>query len=129
MDEESTHPSCSNSDTEELARAYAILYQVIETVDSDSGETVLTGVKTPLYRTYLDNQSAYHDARLAYNKAYQDAQKTDAERGMWPMVASTLQMPVKSAYAKWRAGGADQIEQALSIINNSRIGADASTSR
>lgn len=112
-------PSSDYSDNEDpLARAYETLYQDIDAIDSDTGKACKKRVKTPLYETYLDRQSVYHETCLTYHKAYRKAQNTDSERGMWPMVAPTLQFPVRTAYKRWRTGGADQVEQALSIINN-----------
>lgn len=103
----------------QLADAYAVLYRIVNTTDPDTGVVTPQKVETQLYRDYLDNQAAYHNARLAYNQAYLEAKKTPIRRKTWPLVASTLQLPVKTAYDKWRSGSTDKIEQALAIINSS----------
>jgi hypothetical protein len=103
----------------QLADVYAVLYRIVNTTDPDTGVVTPQQVETQLYRDYLDNQAAYHNARLVYNEAYLEAKKTPIGKNRWLFVASTLQLPVKAAYDKWRSGGADKIEQALAIINNS----------
>lgn len=72
-----------------------------------------------MYRDFIDNQAAYNNARVGYIGAYLEAQKTTTGKNTWPLIASTLQLPVKTAYDKWRSGGADKIEQAQAIINTS----------
>src|SRR5262249_14418274 len=37
----------------------------------------------------------------------------------WPLVAPTLQLPVKAAYDKWRSNFADKVEQMIAIMNTS----------
>jgi hypothetical protein len=102
----------------QLADVYAVLYRIVNTTDPDTGVVTPQKVETQLYRDYLDNQAAYHNARLVYNEAYLEAKKTPIGKSRWLFVASTLQLPVKAAYDKWRSGDADKIEQALAIINN-----------
>lgn len=120
MDEVSIPTQPPNPTSEKpLADAYAVLYRIVNTTAPDTGVVTPQKVETQLYRDYLDNQAAYHNARFAYNEAYLEAKKTRIGRNRWPLVASTLQLPVKTAYDKWRLGGADKIEQALAIINNS----------
>ena len=57
---------------------------------------------------------------MAYSAALQEASKTAAGRNAWPIVAGTLQLPVKQAYDRWRAGGAAKVEEALAIITKGR---------
>jgi hypothetical protein len=101
----------------QVSDAEAVLYRTIQATDPDTGEVYLKKVETPLYRDYLANQTAYHKARAAYTNALQEAEKTEAGRRSWPMIASTLQLPVKQAYDCWRAASADKIEQALAVIS------------
>jgi hypothetical protein len=118
MDEVSIPKQPPHSTNEkQLADAYAVLYQIVNAPDPDTGVVTPQKVETQLYRDYLDNQAAYHNARLVYSEAHLEAMKTPIGRNRWPLVASTLQLPVKAAYDKWRSGGADKIEQALAIIN------------
>ena len=103
----------------QLADADAVLYRVVDTVDPDTGEVTPKRIETQLYRDYIDNQSAYNMARAVYTGAYIEAQKTQSGKSTWPLIASTLQLPVRQAYDKWRAGGADKVEQAMAILNTS----------
>ena len=103
----------------QLTDADAVLYRMVDTVDPDTGEVTAKRVETSLYRDYLDNQAAYNSARIGYIGAYLEAQKTTSGRNTWPLIATTLQLPVRQAYDRWRSGGADKVEQAMAIINTS----------
>jgi hypothetical protein len=76
-------------------------------------------VESQVYRDYLDNQTAYNAARIAYIGAYLEAQKTATGRNTWPLLASTLQIPVKQAFDRWRAGDASKVEQNIAIKTTS----------
>lgn len=101
---------------EQLAEAEAVLYHMVETVDPGTGEVTRRRVETPLYSYYLTHRAAHEAARAAYAGAHQEAQSTPTGKRTWPMLASTLQLPVKQAYDRWRAGGADKVERALAIL-------------
>ena len=103
----------------QLADSDAVLYRMVAITDPDTGEVSTKKMESTLYRDYLDNQTAYNNARIAYIGAYLEAQKTTTGKNTWPLIASTLQMPVKTAYDRWRSAGADQIEQAQAILNTS----------
>lgn len=103
----------------QLSDADAVLYRLVDTTDPDSGVVTPKKVESQLYRDYLENQAAYNNARIAYIGAYLEAQKTTVGINTWPLVASTIQLPVKTAYDKWRSAGADKVEQAFAIINTS----------
>jgi hypothetical protein len=103
----------------QLDDAHAFLYRDVQTPDPDTGQLTTKTIETQVYRDYLDNQTAYTNARQAYIGAYLAAQATPAGKATWPMVAPTMQIPVKSAYDKWRAGFADKVEQNLAIMNTS----------
>lgn len=103
----------------QLANADAVLYRWIDVTDPETGEVSKKHVETVLYSDYQTNQAAYNAARIGYIGAYLEAQKTTTGKNTWPLIASTLQLPVRTAYDKWRAGGADKIEQAQAIISTS----------
>jgi len=101
---------------EQLAEAEAVLYHTVETADPGTGEVTRRPVETPLYRDYLTHRAAHEAARAAYAEAHHAAHSTPSGKRTWPMLASTLQLPVKQAYDRWRAGGADKVERALAIL-------------
>lgn len=103
----------------QIADANAVLWREVAVTDSETGEVSQRTVETQLYRDYLDNQAAYNNASVAYNGAYMAAQATATGRNTWPMIAPALQLPVRQAYDRWRAAGADRVEQALAILNTS----------
>jgi hypothetical protein len=103
----------------QLQDAEDYLYRLVDVVDPDTGDTTKKKLESLVYRDYLDNQTAYNAARMAYIGAYQEAQKTAAGRNTWPLVATTLQIPVKQAFDKWRAGDASKVEQNLAIKTTS----------
>ena len=103
----------------QLTDADAVLYRVVDMIDPDTGASVPKRIETQLYRDYLDNQAAYNAARIGYIGAYLEAQKTTSGKNTWPLIATTLQLPVRQAYDRWRSGGADRVEQAMAIINTS----------
>lgn len=103
----------------QLTDADAVLYRLVNVADPDTGEVSTKKIESVLYRDFLDNQAIYNNARIAYIGAYMEAQKTTTGKNTWPLIASTLQLPVKTAYDKWRSAGADKVEQAQAIINTS----------
>jgi len=103
----------------QLQDAHDVLYRNIDVTDPDTGEHQTKVAETVLYRDYLDNQASYTNARQAYIAAYLVAQDTASGRATWPMVAPSLQIPVKAAYDRWRSESADKVEQAIAIMNTS----------
>ncbi|KYF55944.1 hypothetical protein BE04_06765 [Sorangium cellulosum] len=103
----------------QLSDAEAVLYRTVEVTDPDTGQKTSKRVETQLYRDYLDKLEAYNKARASYTAAFLEAQKTEQGRNTWPLIASTRQLPVRLAYDRWRAAGADKIEQAQAIKNTS----------
>jgi hypothetical protein len=103
----------------QIEAAYAVLYRVIDETDPDTGEVLKKTIETQLYRDYKDNEIGYQNARMAYIQAFQIAQETPQGRNTWPMIAPTLQIPVKQAWDKWRANKADLIEQNVAIMATS----------
>lgn len=103
----------------QLQDAENYLFRLIDVTDSETGEVSKKKVESQVYRAYLDNQDIYNAARVAYMAAYLEAQKTATGRNTWPMLASTLQIPVRQAYDRWRAGDASKVEQNLAIKTTS----------
>jgi hypothetical protein len=103
----------------QLDDASNFLYRTIQVPDPDTGELKPQTVETQVYRDYLDHAAAYQNARQAYLAAYLAAQDTPSGRATWPIVAPTLQLPVKVAYDKWRSNFADKCEQMIAIMNTS----------
>lgn len=103
----------------QIDAAYSFLYRTIDQTDPDTGEVGQVTIETQVYRDYLDNEKNYQNARLAYLAAYNIAQETPQGRNTWPLVAPTLQIPVKQAWDKWRVGKADLVEQHVSIMTTS----------
>ena len=105
----------------QLDDAHAYLYRTVQITDPDTGQLQSKEVESQIYRDYQDNAAAYQNARQAYLAAYLTANAPDNPNGKatWPLVAPTLQLPVKAAYDKWRAGFADKVEQMLAIMNTS----------
>jgi hypothetical protein len=108
-----------SSAAEQILAAEKVLYTFRDKIDPDTDEISSQRVATPSYQNYLDNQTAYHQARSKYSETYQHALKTSSGRDNWPIIASTLQLSVQSAYDKWRSSGATEIENALAILHNS----------
>lgn len=103
----------------QLQDAENYLFRVVSLTDPDTGETTEHKIESQVYRDYLDNQAAYNNARIAYIGAFLEAQKTTTGKNTWPMVASTLQIPVKTSYDRWRAEDAAKVEQNLAIKTTS----------
>jgi len=103
----------------QLQDSHDLLFRTIDVTDPDTGEHQSKIAETVLYRNYLDNQANYTNARQAYIAAYLEAQKTAGGRNTWPLIAPSLQVPVKAAYDRWRAESADKVEQAIAIMNTS----------
>jgi hypothetical protein len=111
------------TDDAQLKTANDVLYRKVNIADPDTGEVTVKVLESQLYRDYQDNQTAYMTARAAYMGAYFEAQKTQTGKSTWPLLAPTLQLPVKSAYDKWRSNFADKVEQAIAIMNTTSANA------
>jgi hypothetical protein len=103
----------------QLQDAEKFLFRLVDMTDPDTGAVTQKKMESQVYRDYLDNQSAYNNARIAYIGAYMEARKTATGKNTWPMVASTLQIPVKTAYDRWRAADASKVEQNIAIKTTS----------
>ena len=94
--------------------AWNYLHRIVSVTDPDSGQVTQKPALSAVYNDYNDNQAAYANARLAYVGAFQAAQPN-----IWPLIASTLQIPVKAAYDRWRAEDASKVEQSMAILSTS----------
>ncbi|MBX7155320.1 MAG: hypothetical protein K1X91_10175 [Bacteriodetes bacterium] len=103
----------------QIDAAWNYLFRIVNQTDPDTGAVTPKTIESAVYRDYLDNQSAYQNARLAYVGAYLAAQETPQGKNTWPLVAPTMQIPVKQAWDKWRANFADKVEQNLAILATS----------
>ncbi len=103
----------------QLEAAHSFLFRTIDQTDPDTGEVKKVTIESQVYRDYLDNQTAYFNARIAYVGAYNAAQETPQGKNTWPLIAPTFQIPVKQAWDKWRANKADLVEQNLAIMSTS----------
>jgi hypothetical protein len=95
------------------------LYRTVSVADPDTGAITQKRTESQLYREYLDNQAAYGQQRVAYLAAYQASQATQSGKASWPIMAPTMQIPVKTAYDRWRSAGADKVETAIAILSTS----------
>lgn len=103
----------------QLDLAWNFLFRNITETDPDTGAATIKTIESQIYRDYLENQTSYSNARMAYIGAYQTSLETPQGRNTWPLIAPTLQIPVKQAYDKWRANQADKVEQNLAIMSTS----------
>lgn len=103
----------------QLDAAWNFLFRNIIETDPDTGDAIPKTIESRVYRDYLENQNNYANARIAFLGAYQASRETPQGRNTWPMVAPTLQIPVKQAWDKWRANQADKVEQNLAIMTTS----------
>jgi len=103
----------------QLRDAEDFLFRQVDSTDPETGVVTKRKVESQVYRDYLDNQEAYNQRRIAYIAAFQEANKTATGRNTWPLIASTLQIPVKQAFDKWRAGDASRVEQNIAIKTTS----------
>ncbi|HEY6899764.1 MAG TPA: hypothetical protein VI233_03940, partial [Puia sp.] len=103
----------------QLEDAYNYLFRTVDVTDPDTGEHSSKVMESAVYRDYLDNQAAWASQRAAYVAAYNAAYETASGRANWPIISPSLQIPVKTAYDRWRAENADKVEQNLAIMNTS----------
>lgn len=76
---------------------------------------------TPLYRAYKNNALAYATAKANYATAETKAQSDPSLAQAFPVTSTPLQQAVDNAYNDLIAGGADQVEKALDIIESSGV--------
>jgi hypothetical protein len=103
----------------QLEDAWNVLHRYAEVTDADTGKKVTRPIESEVYRDYLNNQKSYFDLRAAYIAAYKIAQQTPEGRSTWPLIAPTMEIPVKQAWDKWKGNKADLVEQNLAIQQTS----------
>ncbi|UOD30440.1 hypothetical protein INH39_01400 [Massilia violaceinigra] len=97
-------------------QAYAYL-NVKTSITDYTGATVEQTDNSPIYKTYLANQTAYIKAVSAYRTAYLGYDLTDvAQQRQWQANAPLLSNNIDQTYATWQAQGAKQVEQALAAL-------------
>ena len=94
----------------------AVNFLHVKAKDENGNDTT---VQSPIWASYDQNQAAYIQAQSAYQAAYQAAISDPTTKAQWPILAPALQLPVKQAFTKWRAEGADQVEAKLAILQTS----------
>jgi hypothetical protein len=109
-------PAPEPSLAELRSAAEALLFHTVHVVDPATGASTARRVETPLYRQYLDLRAEHAAARATYEAAHHEAQRSP----VWPLLAGALRLPVQQAHERWRAAGAEQVEQALAIL--ARVG-------
>jgi len=75
--------------------------------------------QSPVYQTYLTNQTAYQNAVTAFRTAYAAALASPQLKATWPLLAPSLQVPVSQAWHAWRSAQADRVEGALATLETS----------
>jgi hypothetical protein len=93
--------------------SYAKLYRKVQQTDPETGEVTERVVPTKLYSDYKRNKAAYDAARAAYIQVFVKAQSTPEGRETWPLLASTLEGPVRDAFDQLQTDGADEAEGAI----------------
>lgn len=72
--------------------------------------------KSKLYKNYLQNATAYAQAKKAYADAQAATLNDPTKADTWPMDSVTFQNAVDEAFDSWKTEGAEKVEQALDTI-------------
>jgi hypothetical protein len=87
------------------------------TIKDYTGASVTQTDNSPIYKTYLNNQTAYITALSGYRTAYLNYDLTvPAQQRQWQANEPMLRNNVDQTYNTWRAQGAAQVEQALAVL-------------
>jgi hypothetical protein len=87
------------------------------TIKDYTGASVTQTDHSPMYKTYLNNQTAYLTALSGYRTAYNNYNLTDpVQQRQWQANEPMLRNNVDQTYTTWRAQGAAQVEQALAVL-------------
>lgn len=100
----------------QYAKAEAFLYSMTPNPDVPNS---FIKTESPIYQNYKRNQTAYANAVTAYRASYAAAMADPKLKGMWPLLAPSLQVPVDQAYHAWRSAGADQVEAMQAVMETS----------
>lgn len=101
-------------------KKYKLAYDYLNTTstikDYTGAETTQTD-HSAIYKTYLNNQTAYITAVSGYRTAYLGYDLTDpVQQRQWQANEPMLSNNINQTYNTWRAQGAAQVEQALSAL-------------
>ncbi len=89
----------------------------ISTIKDYTGKETTQTDNSPVYKNYLNNQSAYLTAISGYRTAYLGYDLTDpAQQRQWQANEPTLRNNIDRSYNTWRSQGAAQVEQALAAM-------------
>lgn len=112
-----TRPNADQQKKYEMA--YNYLNTTSKIADYTGAEIEQTD-NSPVYKTYLKNQTAYITAVSGYRTAYLGYDLTDpTQQRQWQANEPMLRNNVDQTYATWRAQGAAQVEQALAALASS----------
>jgi hypothetical protein len=128
-----THLTVSADQQKIYQQAYEYLNTSTSITDF-TGKTVTQSAPSAIYANYLQNQTAYITASVAYRTAYNNYDLTDpTQQRQWQANEPLLRNAVQQTYNTWRSQGATQVEQALnalaSSINNAVTAAIADAQR
>ena len=111
--------STTKSDPEQekkYKQAYDYL-NTTSTIKDYTGAEVTQTDNSAIYKTYLNNQTAYIAAVSGYRTDYLNYNLSDpVQQRQWQADEPTLSNNVNQTYNTWRAQGAAQVEQALSVL-------------
>lgn len=101
---------------EKYKQAYDYLNTTSTIKDYTGKETTQTD-NSPIYKQYLNNQTAYIAAVSGYRTAYLNYDLSDpVQQRQWQANEPMLSNNINQTYTTWRAQGAAQVEQALSAL-------------
>ncbi len=107
----------------EQEEKYKHAYEYLNTtysIKDYTGAVVSQTDHSAIYKTYLKNQSDYISAVRAYRLAYANYNLNDpVQQRQWQANEPTLRNNINQTYNNWRAQGAAQVEQALSVLASS----------
>ena len=104
-------------------KKYKMAYDYLNTtstITDYTGAAITQTDNSPIYKTYLSNQTAYIAAVSGYRTAYLGYDLTDpVQQRQWQANEPMLRNNVDQTYTTWRAQGAAQVEQALAALASS----------
>ncbi|MEM8962239.1 MAG: hypothetical protein AAGD38_12220, partial [Acidobacteriota bacterium] len=98
-------------------KAYKYLNTTVEKEDFEGNKTTQT-IPSPRFNNYLELRESYFIALSGYRTAYNNYDHSNPEdQRKWQAVEPGLRATLDSAYRRWRAADAPQIEQALAALD------------
>ncbi|ATY11129.1 hypothetical protein CU254_12120 [Amycolatopsis sp. AA4] len=101
---------------EAYQKAYSFLHQEVDITDPFSGKVTKKTVPSAAYSTYLQNSTAYDQAKVSYNHAYLAAKKS-GNLDNWPVEGAALYQQVQRAYDQMMADGAQEVIDAIARMS------------